>query len=189
VLRIASDLSGGTPLESIKCRVTATSDNMIQAYRGILNEAGIAGFWAGTPSRTVEGALLGALFMLGSAVTKKKLLEFGVAPTVAALSAGTVGGVMQALVMTPAGLIFTSLNVNRGRPGHENDNAWTVAKRVIAEKGIQGMYSGNGAMIARQVSVKEWVMLKWSVGKILCLARLYLMIHDFNRSIFICQGL
>lgn len=30
ILRILSDLSGGTPLESIKCRVTVTKDNMFQ---------------------------------------------------------------------------------------------------------------------------------------------------------------
>ena len=56
LLRIASDISGGTPLESIKCRVTATYDNMFQAYDHIIHEdSGVLGLWAGTPSRTLEG--------------------------------------------------------------------------------------------------------------------------------------
>ena len=100
-LRIASDLSGGTPLETLKCRVTVTNENMFQAYREVMKTDGFWGLWSGTPSRTVEGALLGALFMLGSAVTKKRVLAMGGSKTMAALAAGTVGGVAQAVVMTP----------------------------------------------------------------------------------------
>lgn len=42
--------------------------------------------------------------------------------------------------MTPSGLIFTSLSVNKDKPGHENDNSFTVAKRLIEKNGIQGMF-------------------------------------------------
>jgi len=76
----------------------------------------------------------------------------GGSKTLAALAGGTVGGVAQALVMTPAGMIFTSLNVNRGKKGYENDNAWTVTRRIIKEKGIKGMYFGGGPMCLRQAS-------------------------------------
>jgi hypothetical protein len=150
LLRVASDMSGGTPLESIKCRAATTNDNMVQAYNNIVSKNGFRGLWTGTPSRTVEGALLGALFMLGSAFTKKRILAMGGSPTMAALVAGTVGGIMQATVMTPAGMIFTSLNVNGGNPGYENDNAITVARRIFKEKGFKGMYSGGGPMCLRQ---------------------------------------
>jgi hypothetical protein len=151
-LRIASDLSGGTPLESVKCRVTVTGDNMVQAFKHIVNTGGFFGLYHGTASRTVEGALLGALFMIGSTVTKKQALAMGASKLTASLAAGTVGGVAQAIVMTPAGLIFTSLNVNRGKKGHENDNAITVMKRIIEENGIVGMYYGWNPMCARQAS-------------------------------------
>jgi hypothetical protein len=70
----------------------------------------------------------------------------------AALAGGTVGGVAQAVVMTPAGMIFTSLNVNRGKKGYENDNAITVARRIIKEKGVAGMFFGWEPMCARQAS-------------------------------------
>jgi len=152
-LRIASDISGGTPLESIKCRVTATYDDMFQAYNNICREeSGVLGLWSGTPSRTIEGALLGAFYMLGSTITKRWILAMGGSKTMAALAGGTVGGVAQAIVMTPAGMIFTSLNVNRGKPGHEHDNAFTVTKRIIREKGVGGMFLGWGPMCARQAS-------------------------------------
>jgi len=151
-LRIASDLSGGTPLESIKCRVTVTKEDMFQAYRAIVKQDGLLGLWSGTPSRTLEGALLGAVFMLGSTLTKKQVLAMGASKTVAALCAGMVGGVAQSIVMTPAGMIFTSLNVNRGKKGYENDNAITVAKRIIKEKGPLGLYYGVTPMCLRQAS-------------------------------------
>jgi len=76
---------------------------MAQAVRRIYKEGGIWSFWAGTPSRTIEGALLGAFFILGSTLTKNRVLAMGGSPFVAALAGGTVGGVAQSLVMTPAG--------------------------------------------------------------------------------------
>ena len=85
-------------------------------------------------------------------VTKQRVLAMGGSKTVASLAAGTVGGVAQAVVMTPAAMIFTSLNVNRGKKGYENDNAITVARRIIKEKGVQGMFYGGGPMCARQAS-------------------------------------
>lgn len=57
VLRVASDLTGGTPLESIKCRVTTTMDGPIDATKNIIKQGGFWSLWAGTPSRTVEGRL------------------------------------------------------------------------------------------------------------------------------------
>jgi hypothetical protein len=90
--------------------------------------------------------------MLGSTLTKRQVLAMGASKTVAALAAGTVGGVAQAVIMTPAGMVFTSLNVNRGKKGYENDNAVTVARRIIREKGVIGMFYGGGPMCLRQAS-------------------------------------
>ena len=151
-LRVASDMTGGTPLENIKCRVTATAENPIKAVRHILNNGGILNLWSGTESRTVEGALLGAMFLVGSAATKKQVIAMGGSKTMGALAGGIVGGVAQAVVMTPAGLIFTSLNLNKDNPEYENDTAWSVARRVVQEKGPMGLFTGGGPMAARQAS-------------------------------------
>lgn len=90
--------------------------------------------------------------MLGSTFTKSQVKALGASPTVCALAGGLVGGVAQSIVMTPAGMIFTSLNVNKGRKGYENDNALTVCRRIIKQKGLIGMYYGSGPMALRQAS-------------------------------------
>jgi len=152
-LRVASDISGGTALENIKCRVTVTGDNAFKATRDICDApGGFLNLWSGTPSRTIEGALLGAVFLVGSAATKNQVLKMGAGKNLAALCGGVVGGVAQAVVMTPAGMVFTSLNVNKGKPGYENENAYTVTKRIIEEKGFKGMYVGATPMALRQAS-------------------------------------
>lgn len=90
--------------------------------------------------------------MLSSTVIKAQIKALGGGPTVAALGGGLVGGVAQALVMTPCGLIFTSLNVNRGKPGYENDNAWTVSQRILRERQFMGLFSGFQPMALRQAT-------------------------------------
>ncbi|KAI2489868.1 hypothetical protein MHU86_24706 [Fragilaria crotonensis] len=151
-LRVASDLSGGTPLESIKCRVTATQLGPIDAFKAIVAEGGYGNLWAGSFSRTIEGSLLGALFLVGATAAKKQTLAMGGSPTLAALTGGLAGGLAQAIVMTPAGMVFTSLNLNRGKKGYENDNAITVTKRIFKEKGLSGMFYGGGPMCVRQAT-------------------------------------
>jgi hypothetical protein len=168
LLRIASDISGGTPLETIKTRVTVTTDTPYRAVRNIIQqENGIWSLWTGTSSRTVEGALVGAVFMLGSVVTKTQMKLWGASPTVAALAGGLVGGVAQSVVMTPAGLIFTALNADPQKrllgptkkgstSGSSNrgnqENAIQVVRRVVSEKGIAGMYVGIRPMCLRQAT-------------------------------------
>ena len=71
-----------------------------------------------------------------SAFTKKHVTALTGSQTLGALEAGLVCGVAQSVIMTPAGLVFTSLNVNKVKPGYENDNAYTVARCIIEEKGI-----------------------------------------------------
>ena len=162
LLRMASDLSGGTPLENIKTRVTVTNDNMIGAIQKLIREGGIPALWTGTSSRTIEGAFVGAMFMLGSTLTKRQLLVWGTSRTTAALAGGLVGGVAQAIVMTPAGLIFTALNNNsqkspkssksKSSKQQKSENAIQIVRRVVQEKGIWGMYAGMKPMCIRQAT-------------------------------------
>ena len=58
LLRILSDLSGGTPLESIKCRVTVTKDNMFQACKSIIDEGSFWSLWQGTHLTFSDSALV-----------------------------------------------------------------------------------------------------------------------------------
>lgn len=171
LLRIASDLSGGTPLESIKTRVTITKETAWDATKHIVQQHGFFGLYTGTPSRTVEGALIGAVFMLGSTMTKKQLISLGCPNTLSALAGGLVGGVAQSVIMTPAGMIFTALSSHRQQQEieaalykkypnkkkkknvvEEKVNAITICQRVISEKGIRGLYIGTGPMCLRQAT-------------------------------------
>ena len=108
-MRIASDITGGTPLENIKCRVTATTEGPMEAARNIMSTSGIQGLWSGTPSRTIEGALLGAFFLVGSAATKKRVLVMTGSKTMGSLAGGVVGGV--AIVIAIAGWIVARVGV------------------------------------------------------------------------------
>lgn len=150
LLRIASDLTGGTPLESIKTRVAITTEGPVVAVRNIIQAGGIGALYTGTPSRTIEGALVGAVFMLGSTLTKAQLRRVGAVPTAAALAGGLVGGVLQAAVMTPAGLIFTTLN-SSNKSG-KKDTTMGVVQRVLAERGLGGMFAGTRPMCLRQAT-------------------------------------
>jgi len=156
VLRIASDVSGGTVLENIKTRVTVQKEDMFAATRNIIRDGGgLGALWRGTPTRTIEGALIGGLFLIGSAATKKQLLAWGAPKTIASLGAGVMGGMAQTIVMTPAGMIFTALyaNKNDGQPGYQHqESAVQVTARIIRENGLRGLYAGNGPMLIRQAS-------------------------------------
>jgi Mitochondrial carrier protein len=151
-LRIASDLTGGTPLETIKTRVTLSTDGAVSATQRILADGGVAALWTGSSSRTVEGALIGAVFMLGRVGTQTQLKAWGASPTVAALAGGLVGGVAQSVVMTPAGMIFTALNNQKKKKGSQKETAVQVVRRVVAEKGLAGMFVGMQPMCIRQAT-------------------------------------
>ncbi len=65
LLRIASDLTGGTPLESIKSRVAVTREGPWEATKHIISTTtnnngggGIQALWTGTPARTLEGYVI-----------------------------------------------------------------------------------------------------------------------------------
>jgi len=98
----------------------------------------------------LHSALQGALFLAGSLGTKRIILANGGSSTLAAQCGGFVGGIVQTLIMTPAGMIFTSLNVNKDIPGYEHENAWLVTKRIMKQTGIRGMYVGIIPMMIRQ---------------------------------------
>ena len=172
-LRVFSDLTGATVLENVKCRVTVTKDGPIEATRALIaggngdssnssrsssssgnssSNGCILNLWSGTSSRTVEGSLSGALFLVGSTAAKKQVLALGGGAGLAALAGGLAGGFAQAIILTPSCMVFTSLNVNKGKPGYEDDTTLSVTRRIVKEKGIQGMYIGMGPMSVRQAS-------------------------------------
>ena len=94
--------------------------------------------------------------MLSSRVTKAQLQALGAGSTVAALGGGLVGGMAQALIMTPCGMVFTSLNVQQQttKPSDTTTTttAWSVTRRLVEDRGVAGLYTGFRPMALRQAS-------------------------------------
>ena len=64
VLRVASDLTGGLPLEQWKTRVTRfPNETAVSSLRSVYKyQGGLKAFWRGTGARVVEGAPAAAPF-------------------------------------------------------------------------------------------------------------------------------
>ncbi len=106
----------------------------------------------------------------------------GCGQSVAAFVGGLAGGFAQAIILTPSCMVFTSLNVNKGKPGYENDTTLSVTKRIVEEKGIQGMFIGMGPMSVRQAS--NWA----SRGLFTEMCRTNLNLARFGLIGEICSG-
>jgi len=143
-LRIASDLTGGTPLENIKTRVSSTNDNFFQAI-GNINSHGICEFYRGTPARLFEGSLIGGLFILSNSAVRNELICRNVNPVLCSLAGGLVGGLAQTVVMAPSTQIMTTALNDR-------ISSFEATKRIIRKRGILGLYSSASPVAVRQAS-------------------------------------
>ena len=86
-LRVASDLTGGTPLENIKIRVTTTTLTPVKAAQEIVEgKHSFLNLWSRTPGRVIEGAMLGGIFMVGSTAAEKQVLGMRRSKIAAALA-------------------------------------------------------------------------------------------------------
>ena len=89
---------------------------------------------------------MGTVFLVASASTKCHVLAMGFGQNAATTARGIVGGVVQVVIVTLCGMVSTSLNVNKDKPGYENDTAFSVMRKVVREKGPLGLYVGSGPM-------------------------------------------
>ena len=154
VLRVASDLTGGLPLEQWKTRVTrfpnetaATSLRSVYKYQG-----GLKAFWSGTGARVVEGSCSGAVLLAarGSAHQFLRQTAPSVADTaLAAFAVGAAAGACQALVMGPCTYLVT-------RSAVEGKSAGRCLREAFADKsllrGLATLYAGAGAVAMRQAT-------------------------------------
>ena len=76
-------------------------------------------------------------------------------PILASFVGGLVGGLAQAVIMTPTGLIFLSLNLHHQKNGPKpyDISPVTIFQQIYHERGIvHGLYAGGGAVCLRQSS-------------------------------------
>ena len=113
-LRVLSEVTLGCPLENLKVNA-ALSDDPVPISSNIRtltsqSRGGLRNLWRGTPSRVVEGSLIGGMYLLGSTVAKSLLVKsLPSSPTVLNTVAAISGGVAQSVVLTPTTNIFTTV--------------------------------------------------------------------------------
>ena len=106
----------------------------------------------------VEGLLSGGVLLAAkesihtlldnvAAPMLSKSIGLNIPPSVIGFCAGAGGGAAQSLVMGPTSLLVTACI----QKSDENISALKVAKQVIEEKGIRGLYRGTPAVAMRQV--------------------------------------
>ena len=134
VLRVASDLTGGLPLEQWKTRVTRfPNETAVSSLRSVYRyQGGINAFWAGTGARVVEGSCSGAV-LLGARQTAHQFLR-QTAPSIAdtalaAFAVGAAAGACQALVMGPCTYLVT-------RSAVEGKSAGRCLRDAFADKSV-----------------------------------------------------
>jgi len=143
-LRIASDLTLGTPLENLKKRVSSTEESFVDAFRHFKVQ-GFNSFYTGTPARLLEGSMIGGLFVVTSSATRKTIICRGGSPVLASLLGGLIGGLSQTIVMAPSTQIFTSTSANVG--------SFEAMKNLYEKNGIvKGFYGAAPSLAFRQAT-------------------------------------
>ena len=154
VLRVASDLTGGLPLEQWKTRVTRfPNETAVSSLRSVYRyQGGAKAFWSGTGARVVEGSCSGAVLLAarGSAHQFLRQTAPSIADTaLAAFAVGAAAGACQALVMGPCTYLVT-------RSAVEGKSAIVCLRQAFADKslwrGLATLYAGAGAVAMRQAT-------------------------------------
>lgn len=146
-------------LENIRCRQDdEVPPPTFSILKQIINEQGVKSLWRGLSPRMVEGLLSGGVLLAAkesihtildnvAAPMLSKSIGLNIPPSVIGFCAGAGGGAAQSLVMGPTSLLVTACI----QDSNENISALKVAKQVIEEKGIRGLYRGTPAVAMRQV--------------------------------------
>lgn len=130
----------GHPFETLKLRLqTGLYPTLGAAFRGTLRNEGLMGLYAGVPSplalsMVFRGWLYVAFHLSRKAVSKDSYY-----------TAGAITGFLGAFAESPMLLL---MNQAQARPG---TSVARVAKTVVTQYGIRGVYQGLGANIIRNI--------------------------------------
>lgn len=172
-LKCLADLTGGLPLEVWKSSVVLErissrgSDcpppsSSLSIAKAIVRERGVLALWSGLSPRMVEGIFSGGVLLaakegLRTVLTNHaspmlaKSIGVTIPPSVVGFVSGAGGGCAQSLVMGPTSLVVTAC-VSAINEGETNVSAFDVARRVVRERGLRGLYRGAPAVAARQAT-------------------------------------
>ena len=138
-----------------------TPRSSIQVLASIISDQGVSSLWSGLTPRMVEGIFSGGVLLASKELIHTVLSDY-VSPLVAKKAgvvipssavgfvSGAGGGMAQALVMGPTSLIVTACVSSQ--KNREPKSAFRVAKDVVRERGIVGLYRGASAVAYRQAT-------------------------------------
>lgn len=170
ILKCLADLTGGLPLEVWKSSVVLENihsrdtnevpPSSLAILQNIVRERGVAALWSGLSPRMVEGLFSGGVLLAAKEGLHTLLQDYAspmlsrkvglaIPPSVIGFVSGAGGGMAQALVMGPTSLVVTAcVAVSKDNNG-EPVSALQVAKQVLDERGIRGLYRGAPAVAWR----------------------------------------
>lgn len=170
ILKCLADLTGGLPLEVWKSSVVLENihsrdtnevpPSSLAILQNIVRERGVAALWSGLSPRMVEGLFSGGVLLAAKEGLHTLLQDYAspmlsrkvglaIPPSVIGFVSGAGGGMAQALVMGPTSLVVTACVAASKDNNGEPVSALQVAKQVLDERGIRGLYRGAPAVAWR----------------------------------------
>ena len=162
-LKCMADLTGGLPLEVWKSSVVLENINARKSntpppstfaiLKTIIRERGVLTLWSGLSPRMIEGLFSGGVLLAAKEGLHTVLAEYAspmltksigvtIPPSLIGFVSGAGGGCAQSLVMGPTSLVVTACVAASKENGGESVSALEVAKKVLQERGIRGLYRG-----------------------------------------------
>lgn len=148
VLQCVEAATLGMPLEVWKTRMGRyREESTLQAFRGVIKERGVGGFWNGLTPKLLESATKGAILLYAKEAILLGCQKAEMSQTMAGMVAGAGGGVAQVSVMGPCTFLVTCVVT-----GDKNMNIGKKFGDVWKTQGIKGFYPGGVALTFRQAS-------------------------------------
>lgn len=148
VLQTANAIIGGLPLEVVKTRMGRfRNEGMIESFRIVYRDGGIANFWSGWQPKVVESFVKGGILLYAKEAIIRGLKAFGVGDVTAGFAGGFGGGAAQVVVLGPCTYLVTA-----SVTGGQNISMTKVMAETWKAKGVAGFFPGGVALTLRQGS-------------------------------------
>lgn len=148
ILQTSNAMIGGLPLEVVKTRMGRfRTEGMIDSFKFVYREGGIANFWAGWQPKVVESFLKGGILLYAKEGIIRGLKAVGVNDVAAGFAGGFGGGAAQVIVLGPCTFLVTA-SVTSG----QNFSMGKLISETYKSKGIPGFFPGGVALTLRQGS-------------------------------------
>lgn len=153
----ALDITIKCPFDRLKTQMQndRSGRSMSALFADTLKDAGVSGLWAGYTVTLVRDLPYLVIKWLVFAQVQALLnagplaVMFPIPPEARNLVAGAVAGGVAATAVTPVDVIKTRLQIASAATGGSRGSSIAVARSIIAEDGVAGLFSGLGPRLAR----------------------------------------